>query len=261
MKKLLLILMPLFFIGMLAVNYLSATGRINHISAGGVSGLHPTYFTPAGFTFSIWGIIYLFNILFIIYALIKHFTGQPDYPSEKIISLYLLSCLVNIVWIFAWHYQDLIFAMILMLIFLFILILLYLEVTSRSRRTVFEYFATVTPVSLYLSWIVVAAVANGAVTLASLQWNGFGIGGQYWASIMICIAGIINILILIRKKDIFFNLVFLWAVTGIISARRAEMSPESNIVANTALIMMGIVFILILITRFVHISKEKRQGT
>ena len=249
--------MPVIFLVIMYVNYLSGVGKINNISAGGVSGLYPTYFTPAGYTFSIWGIIYLFNLVFIIYAVLKQITGQSDYPSEKIISLYVISCLVNIGWIFSWHFQLMILSIMLMIILLLILIVLYQEVLDRSRKTVWEYIATVMPISLYLSWIVVATVANAAVTLTALQWNGFGIAGHYWASIMICAAAIINIFILIRKKDIFFNIVFLWAALGIISARRAEMSHESNIVAISALCTMCMVFILILVTRFIIIRKDR----
>ena len=60
-----------------------------------------------------------------------------------------------------------------------------------------------------------------------------------------------------KKRDVFFSLVFLWAALGIIVARRSEMSPESDMVAVTAMVTMGIVFIFILIARFVYIKKEK----
>jgi len=124
MKKISLIITLIAFLAMLYINYLSGVGKINNISAGGVSGLYPTFFTPAGFTFSIWGVIYFFNLLFIIYALVTGFSRRSEYPSDKIIYRYLLSCLVNIAWIFAWHYQAMILAMCLMIIFLFLLFLL-----------------------------------------------------------------------------------------------------------------------------------------
>jgi len=58
MKKLLPLVTLIAFLLMIYVNYLSGIGEINNISAGGVSGKYPTLFTPAGFTFSIWGVSY-----------------------------------------------------------------------------------------------------------------------------------------------------------------------------------------------------------
>ncbi|MER2010564.1 MAG: tryptophan-rich sensory protein, partial [Psychrobacillus sp.] len=47
----------------LGVNFLGGTGRINNLSQGDVSDMYNTLLTPAGFTFSIWSVIY--GLLFI----------------------------------------------------------------------------------------------------------------------------------------------------------------------------------------------------
>jgi len=60
-----------------------------------------------------------------------------------------------------------------------------------------------------------------------------------------------------EKERCFFSLVFLWAALGIIVARRSEMSLNQIWWAVTAMVTMGIVFIFILIARFVYIKKEK----
>ena len=118
---------------------------------------------------------------------------------------------------------------------------------------------TVIPVSIYLGWIVVATVANASVTLVYLHWSVFGLAPYLTASVVIVLAAIINIIVLIKKRDIFFGMVFLWAALGIITARRAEGTPESDFVAITALVCMGIVFLVMIYTRFFVIRVEKEN--
>jgi len=49
----------IFFVSVILVNALANILPINGYNTGQVSGFYPNYFVPAGFTFSIWGIIYL----------------------------------------------------------------------------------------------------------------------------------------------------------------------------------------------------------
>ena len=94
-RKIILILLPVIFLLMLYVNFLSGTGKLNGISAGEVSALYPTYFTPAGYTFTIWGVIYIFNILLVVYALVNGFKEQEGFPSQTLLLLYFIACLIN----------------------------------------------------------------------------------------------------------------------------------------------------------------------
>ena len=67
MKKLLQIVNGVVFIAMVFINYLSNTGAMNNTTIGSVSKDLNTLFTPAGYAFSIWGIIYLLLFGFVIY--------------------------------------------------------------------------------------------------------------------------------------------------------------------------------------------------
>lgn len=249
--------MMVLYLAMLYINFLSGTGKINGISAGEVSALYPTYFTPAGYTFSIWGVIYLFNLWFVIYAIARSFGESADYPSRPVILLYLLSCVLNIGWIFAWHHLQILTSLFLISLLLATLLLIYQKVTTRAKKSAWEYISTVIPISLYLGWLLVATLANAAVTISGLGWKAFGSSPAILASSMVVIAALVNLVILIWKKDIFLSLVFLWAATGIISARRADDLPGSDQVAVTSLVCMGMVFLFMIFTRFFVIRKEK----
>ncbi len=258
MKKFWMILTALAFFAMIYVNYLSLTGQINGVFTGQISAMYPTYFTPAGYTFSIWGIVYLFNLAFIVYAFVVTFFKLGDFPAPAILILYFISCLINIGWIFSWHYKAIPFSMILMTLLLLLLFNIYRRVTVGFKRFEPQYIITVIPFSLYLGWVVVATLANLAVLINYVHWVNMDWPAAYLASGMVIVATVINIIILVKKNDLFFSLVFLWAVMGIISARRAEGTKEANLVAITALVGMGLVFLVMILTRFFVIRKESK---
>jgi translocator protein len=54
----------LLFIGVVTVNALASILPINGYNTGQISAFYPNYFVPAGFTFSIWGLIYLFLLCY-----------------------------------------------------------------------------------------------------------------------------------------------------------------------------------------------------
>ena len=57
----------IFLLLTIFVNFLANYLPINGLNSGEVSDFYQNPFTPAGFTFSIWGLIYTLLIIFIIY--------------------------------------------------------------------------------------------------------------------------------------------------------------------------------------------------
>jgi hypothetical protein len=62
--KLYQVLSIVFFVGMVAMNYLAFSLPLGGNTTGELSDMYPNLFTPAGFTFSIWGAIGFFPIYF-----------------------------------------------------------------------------------------------------------------------------------------------------------------------------------------------------
>lgn len=60
----------------IAVNVLAQLGKINDQTIGEVSHRYPNLFTPADYTFSIWGLIYLSLLLFTGYMLTEAFSKE-----------------------------------------------------------------------------------------------------------------------------------------------------------------------------------------
>ena len=140
MKKLIALTNVVLFAGMIYVNYLGGIGAINNIGTGEVSGLYPTLFTPAGLTFSIWGIIYLFNSFFVVYQVYKAFK-LPENFDLKLNQGFFFVTITNTVWIFAWHRLAIGYSLFLMLILLVFLLVSYSRATAPKYK--FEYVAEI----------------------------------------------------------------------------------------------------------------------
>jgi hypothetical protein len=110
----------LLFAGMVFMNYLANALPLNNRTTGEVSDLYPNLFVPAGITFSIWGIIYL---LLAAYVALQ-FTPQLKEVAIAAGPLFALTCLLNSLWIVAWHYDRLWFSLAVMTGLLISLILI-----------------------------------------------------------------------------------------------------------------------------------------
>jgi hypothetical protein len=85
-------------IGVIAVNGLANALPLNGQTTGEISDRFDVFFVPAGYVFSIWGVIYLALLGFTIYQALP---AQRDNPRlHRIGYLYALSCAANIAWLF-----------------------------------------------------------------------------------------------------------------------------------------------------------------
>jgi len=225
----------------IVVNGLANALPLNGQTTGAISDRLDGYFVPAGYVFSIWGLIYLALIAFAIYQALP---AQRDNPLLKRIGyLYALSCLANSAWIFLWHYEKFAWTLVVMVVLLLSLIAIYLRVGIGRRRvsSVDKWFVQI-PFSIYLGWITVATVANVTALLSALQWDGWGLDPRAWAVIMVIAAAAIAIAVSITRGDIGYVLVIVWAFIGI--AVKQSATPS---VAITAGLMAAVVALTLLI--------------
>jgi hypothetical protein len=210
------------FIGTVVVNALANILPINNITTGALSDLYPNLFVPAGLTFAIWGLIYVLLGIFVVYPLIPSIRRNPQKVEfvHKIGPLFFISCLANIGWIFAWHYQIVSLSLVLMLILFGCLLAIYLRLNiGKSEATKAERYFVHLPFSVYLGWITIATIANVTALLVNINWNTWGLGEQFWAVAVIIVGIAIALSILFTRKDIFYCLVVDWALLGILLKR------------------------------------------
>lgn len=238
MKKIWAISNLIFFSVMLYFNYLAGAGKINDIGTGEVSALYPSLFTPAGFTFSIWGIIYLFNLSFVIHQLFKAFR-LPENFDARINQGFFFITIVNTMWIFAWHRLAIGYSLFLMLILLIFLIATYWQSTRPKYRT--EYITEYVNFSIYLGWISVATIANVAIFLTTLGISPYGQTSALLTVLVIAVAVGLALFFIFKQSNIWYALVIFWASYGIFAARDAAIYQANGTIPpeGTGLVKMA----------------------
>jgi translocator protein len=220
----------LFLIGTIitiAVNAMATLLPINNITTKILSdSVYPTPITPAGFTFSIWALIY--TILLVIGLSIAFDNYDITWKTTR---LYLATCLINCTWIFAWHYQ-----VPFLPFFLLISLVFFNYAVIRGLSGYYKHGYAV-----YLGWTVIASVIN---TVVLLRWNlGIkSIGLEQLLTMLILMAvGVLIYLILSYKiKSISPLLVAIWAYYGI------TVSTNNDTFRMALYLYMGILAILCL---------------
>lgn len=237
------------YIAMVAVNYLANALPLNGRRTGDVSDAYPSLFTPAGLTFSIWGVIYLLLALHVLYQLGLFRGGERSADRDALLNrvglLFSISSLANTAWVFAWHYDIIPLSAVLIVVILVCLILIN-NTLRAAGLTGRERWLIGVPFSVYFGWTTVATIANITVLLVSLHWNGFGLSESTWATIIVVVGMLIGTATMLHNRDVAYGLVLIWAYLGILlrqtSATEGFGGRYLNII--TAVIVALVIFIV-----------------
>ncbi len=233
MKKTNLILkisMAVAYFAMVMINYLANALPIGGVTTGEASDAYSNLYTPAGVTFSIWGIIY---ILLLVHTLYQFGLWQKvvDAKREQTLAVvgryYLATSIFNIAWIFAWHYGVIWLSVVIMLCLLFSLIKIA-DVINKEQYTLYDKIFIRLPFSVYFGWITVATIANIIVLLVSLNWEGFGIAESEWTMIILLAGALIGISRMLKDNNTFYGLVLIWAYGGILLKHTSETGFDNR---------------------------------
>jgi hypothetical protein len=202
------------FIAVIAVNALANALPLNGVTTAELSDSYPNLFVPAGYVFSIWGVIYLLLLGFTVYQARSAQRGSEF--MEKIGWLFFLSCVFNSVWIFLWHWRLVLPSVLVMFGLLGTLILIYLRLDiGRGAPSRDERLYVHLPFSVYLGWITVAPIANVTALLVSWGWPSYGPAAVNWTMLVITVAVALSLANVWLRRDVGYNLVLIWALVGI----------------------------------------------
>jgi len=232
-------------IAVIVINGLANALPLNGLTTGEISDRFQVYFVPAGYVFSIWGLIYVGLIAFAIYQVLP---AHRDNPRLRGIGyLFTLSCVANIAWIFLWHYEVFPLTLVAMLALLLLLIAIYLRLDiGRARVPTAEKWLVHIPFSIYLGWITVATIANVTSLLDYLNWSGWGISPEAWTVIMLVAGVAIASAVSLTRGDVAYMLVIVWAFAGIAVKHAGTPVVATAAWVTTALaalmLVVGLVF-------------------
>lgn len=247
MKTILPISNMLALIITILVNYVGNAGIFNGSTMATVSERYANFFTPAGYAFSIWGLIYLGLLGFVLFTGRSLFTNkQADPILFKIRWLFVLTCLANSLWVVTWLNDYLGLSVIIMIALLAGLLRIVLITRMEwDYRPLSRYLFVLLPFALYAGWISVALIANAAAWLTKINWDGWGISAVAWTLIMIAIAVLANLFMVVARHLLAYGLVGIWALIAIAVANTTAGSSAVVYACYTA---AGIIFLSIVIS-------------
>jgi len=222
MKKSLQILNGIAFVCVIIMNFLANTGLLNDTTIGEVSKQYNTLFTPAGYAFSIWGIIYLLLSGFIVYQGRSLFvTVRNDDFLLTTGFWFIASSLANCLWIVSWIYGYTLISSVCIFLLLFTLI----KIVLNNNMELFDAPISVIiflwwPFVIYSGWVAVASIANVSAVLVKYDWDGFGLSATVWTVIMLLIATALNLVVTWTRNMREFALVGAWALIAIYIANK-----------------------------------------
>ena len=170
------------FILVLLFNYLSSRpneGPFRHLfgnaTTGGASNKYYIEITPAGWAFSIWGLIYAWQGAWIIYSLtFLCRKGTPELISPVLLVVYAFSSFANIGWLIVWSRELIQAASILLFAIAFFLYgtlaisytTMNIEARAVSKRDFILIQALVNNgLALYTTWSTIASLLNLTMAL------------------------------------------------------------------------------------------------
>lgn len=213
------VVLTVTYLAMVTTNYLANALPLNGRRTGDVSNAYPSLFTPAGLTFSIWGLIYLLLGGHVLYQW-GLFRSAPETPTEatllnRVGMLFAVSSIANTAWVFAWHFDVIPLSAVLIVVILVALARIVTTIRRSNPVGRQRWFVSV-PFSVYFGWTTVAVVANMTVLLVSWNWDGFGLADATWAAVMVVVAMSIGTVTMLRNRDVAYGLVLIWAFAGIL---------------------------------------------
>ncbi|MDY7393759.1 tryptophan-rich sensory protein [Aureibaculum sp. 2210JD6-5] len=228
----------------IGVNYYSQVYKINGNTVGRLSDEYANLFTPAGYAFSIWGLIYLGLIVFSTFQIYQTFKLKKK--VDFIVQTnywFALTNLANAAWIIAWLNEYTLLSVLIMFVMLFSLVKIILN-TNMERwdapKKIIAFYWW--PICLYSGWIAVATIANVSAYLAKIEWTRLGLSEIQWTIIMILIATFLNIIMIYKRNMREFAAIGVWALLAIFVRHQSEYQNIAYTALSGAIILL--VFIM-----------------
>lgn len=252
------------YIFMIVMNYLADALPLNGMTTGQVSDSYSNLFAPAGYTFSIWGLIYVLLAFHVIYQLGFFRSGERSEVKQlmqKIAVYFSVTSVANACWIVAWHYGHLAISIVLMVIMLVSLIIIN-RMTVKADLSFKEKFFIRLPFSIYFGWITIATIANITAFFVSIGWNGWGLSEQTWTVIILIVGTVIGILTLLKNWLASYGIVLVWAYIGIYNIHVSpngwnEEYPSIILTVSICIILLAVLSLWVWIKRP---NRKKRKG-
>lgn len=230
-------------LAVLAMNAAAILLPLNGVSTEELSARYPTGFTPAGWVFSIWSVIYLGLLGLSVWAAVG-----PAWSAARLARIrapYLASCAANASWLVLWHYEQLLPSVVVMLVLLASLVLIYVRLRQTPPPSRAESLSVDVPFSLYLGWITTASIANFATWRFDVGTYPLGLQMNDWALVSVTLAVAIYVGVGVLTRDAIYVGVFAWAALGIAWQTLPTSDPVRVVAAAGSAVASALVVALL----------------
>lgn len=242
MNKLLLAsLNTISFIIVLFINYYISSGESGLPTMGELSEKYSTLFTPAGYAFSIWGVIYLLLALFIGY---QWYLVLGNHSSDAISRgglWFFSSNIANGAWVVMWSLEYILLSFLVMLILLFCLIQLVrnykLEIYNPPFRIILFIWW---PICIYFGWIILATMTNFSIVLKYVLNFNHVVPEIYWTIALLILSAAVYLFLTFTRNLREAALVGVWGLVAITIKHWSQVEA----VAWTALVAAVVLFLV-----------------
>ncbi|KAM4705000.1 uncharacterized protein WCC33_009831 [Rhinophrynus dorsalis] len=189
----LIILSVVSYVCTIVFNALSAVAEngVFATTASNISSKYSLEITPAGWTFSIWSVIYIWNGLWIVYVFSTLFRRnksgfvylKPGIHTPEFFAVWILNNIINISWLFLWDQEILILGNV----FLILIPITCILMLTISYRNCYKHGIWMSENSRFDLWCIRILVHNGLATYTT--WTciatviNFGIVLKYYVNI------------------------------------------------------------------------------
>ena len=223
----------IFFILTLVVNTLGGLGIINDMSQSDVSDKYFTLITPAGFTFSIWSVIYGLIAVSLVVSYLRRETDYYQKALDKITPLFISISVLNMAWIVLFSCELVELSTLFIFAYTIVLSLICKQLLAINDG---KHFLLPLTFGLNTGWLMIATVVNVASSLVKLEWNGFGLSDDLWGMIILLVAILIVIFVTTQTQNAAIPLPIAWAYFGTHQSLATEHPGDYGILQLIAII-------------------------
>lgn len=210
-------------------------------TTGAISDDNRSPVTPAGYAFSVWGLIYLACLALAVHQALPAQRGRAVHRRT---GWWLVAAFTAAtVWVPVFATRTLWLAQVVILVLLAALaVAVRRSVRSGPARSRAEQLAFRLPVTLYLGWVTLAAVAGFGTTFRSLGMPESGVGTTLVSLLLVLAATVFSVVVVGRFTALAaFALTAGWALVAVVVA---SPSVAVQVAAVLALLAIGAVLVI-----------------
>jgi hypothetical protein len=237
------VLVVLATMSVLTINALAGAGLLNDVSTGEVARRYDLPFTPAGYAFAIWSLIYLGLSAFAVAQAVP--SRWPSSRVDVIRPAYVFSSVANGAWLWFWHHEALLASLAVMALLLGSLAVIYRALAATPAATGAEGWWLDRALRLYCAWITVATLVNLAVVLAAGGVPGLDRDPVLLSQLMIAATFAVGVFVYRRLRDPLFLCVIGWAASAIALKAGQPLAVSAPAMLVCGLVGLGAVGLLV----------------